>query len=171
MRHHRRKGARGFKLAFDHPSRPTDISISAGIPQPASIGRLHPVRPSVMWGRRTIKSVTLAPKGASQYDAIGVVRSRMKKRLAIRLLALVLLVSVAGFATHAISHGHSSAADDLHCQFCHIGHVAIPQPAPHVVMQAPVTVARFTPPEPRKSSLEPVRTQRSPRAPPTDSLA
>ena len=93
----------------------------------------------------------------------------MNKRFAIRLLVAVLLISVAGFATHAISHSHSTAAEDLHCQFCHIGHVAIPQPVPHAAMQAPVTLARFTPPESPNFCFEPVANQRSPRAPPAES--
>jgi hypothetical protein len=94
------------------------------------------------------------------------IRLRVQRRLGIRLLALVLLLSVAGFATHAISHAHASPAEDLHCQFCHIGHVAIPQPAPQVVMQAPAPIARFEPPDVRAHAVGPNRTHRSPRAPP-----
>ena len=78
----------------------------------------------------------------------------------------MLLFAVAGFATHAISHVHGSAAEDLHCQFCHIGHVAIPQPAPQVVMQAPAPIARFEPADVPAHTIGPDRTQRSPRAPP-----
>jgi hypothetical protein len=94
------------------------------------------------------------------------IRLRMPRRLGTQLLALVLLISVASFATHAVSHGHTSPAEDLHCQFCHIGHVAIPQPAPQVVMQAPAPIARFEPPDAPAHSLGPVLTHRSPRAPP-----
>jgi hypothetical protein len=90
----------------------------------------------------------------------------MPKRLWTRLLMLVLLISVASFATHAVSHGHDSPAEDLHCQFCHIGHVAIPQPAPQVVVQAPVPIARFESPAVPAHAVGQNRTQSSPRAPP-----
>jgi hypothetical protein len=91
----------------------------------------------------------------------------MPRRLGTQLLTLVLLFSVASFATHAVSHGHSSAAEDLHCQFCHIGHVAIPQPAPQVVVQAPAPIARFESPDIPAHTVGQDRTQSSPRAPPS----
>jgi hypothetical protein len=90
----------------------------------------------------------------------------MPKRIAIRLLALALVLSVGLFAMQAAGHWHEHSSDQQHCQVCHIGHAAVPQPAAQMGVGAPVAVARFAFPENQKVSLDPVCSHRIPRAPP-----
>jgi hypothetical protein len=90
----------------------------------------------------------------------------MFKRIAIRLLAITLIVSMGVFAMQASRHWHGHSSDEQHCQICHVGHVAIPQPAAQMTMQSPVTVARFAIAEESKLSLDPVCNHGIPRAPP-----
>ena len=90
----------------------------------------------------------------------------MPKRIAIRLLALVLVLSVGLFAMQAAGHWHENSSDEQHCQFCHVGHAAVPQPAAHIDMGMPVAIARFAVAENQKITLDPVYGHRIPRAPP-----
>jgi hypothetical protein len=90
----------------------------------------------------------------------------MAKRIARRLLAVAVVLAVLALGTHAVAFAHAHAYDEDHCQVCHIGHAAIPQPAMHVAMQAPAPIARFVTAETSAPDLEPVRTLSSPRAPP-----
>jgi hypothetical protein len=69
---------------------------------------------------------------------------KMSKRTTNRLLAVVAILAVALLATHAVSHWHTQAYDEDHCQICHVGHAAIPQPAVQVAAQAPAPIARVT---------------------------
>jgi hypothetical protein len=90
----------------------------------------------------------------------------MTKRRVIRLLTVALIVAVCVLSAQAVGHWHDNPVDEAHCQFCHIGHSAIPQPAVQAEMQAPVSVARCVPSEQRGYNLEAVRTLCIPRAPP-----
>jgi hypothetical protein len=90
----------------------------------------------------------------------------MSRRLSKQLLAIGLALFVSVLATQAVGHWHYNPIDEAHCQVCHIGHSAIPQPAAVADTQAPVPVARFTPSEQAGHSLGVVRTLSSPRAPP-----
>jgi hypothetical protein len=90
----------------------------------------------------------------------------MPKRIAIRLLAVALILCVGVFATQAAGHWHGHSSDEQHCQICHIGHAAVPQPAANMGAQTPVAVARFTVAENQKLTLDPVCSHRIPRAPP-----
>lgn len=90
----------------------------------------------------------------------------MSKRILMRVLSVALILSVGALAVHAASHWHADACGERHCQICQVGHAAIPQSAPHVVMQASVPVARFTPAEEPALVLEPDRDSSVPRAPP-----
>ena len=90
----------------------------------------------------------------------------MSKRIALRLLAVALILSVGLFAMQAAGHWHGHSSDEQHCQVCHTGHVAVPQPATQLETQTPITVARFAAAEDQKLSLDPVCSHRIPRAPP-----
>ncbi len=90
----------------------------------------------------------------------------MAKRITLRLLAVALILTVCALGTHAVAHWHGHAYDEQHCQVCHIGHAAIPQPAVQSAIQAPLPVARFALAEQSTPDLEPVRTLSIPRAPP-----
>jgi len=90
----------------------------------------------------------------------------MAKRITKGLLSAALVLAVALLATHAVSHWHTLAGDEQHCQVCHVGHAAIPQPAVQVAAQAPLPVARFAPAEDFRLDLEASRTLSIPRAPP-----
>jgi Fe-S-cluster-containing hydrogenase component 2 len=90
----------------------------------------------------------------------------MPKRIALRLLAVALILSVGLFAMQAAGHWHGHSSDEQHCQVCHTGHVAVAQPAAQIKTQSPVTVARFAVSQDQKLSLDPVCSHRIPRAPP-----
>jgi len=90
----------------------------------------------------------------------------MSKRILMRVLAVALILTVGALAVHAASHWHADACGEQHCQICQVGHAAIPQSAPHVMMQPAVPVARFTPAEAPALIFEPVRDSSVPRAPP-----
>jgi hypothetical protein len=90
----------------------------------------------------------------------------MPKRIAIRLLAVALVLLVGLFAMQAAGHWHEHSSDEQHCQVCHIGHAAVPQPAAQMGVGTPVAVARFAFTENQKVSLDPVCSHRIPRAPP-----
>jgi hypothetical protein len=90
----------------------------------------------------------------------------MPKRTALRLLAVALILSVGLFAMQAAGHWHGHSSDAQHCQVCHTGHVAVPQPATQLETQTPITVARFAAAEDQKFSLDPFCSHRVPRAPP-----
>jgi len=91
----------------------------------------------------------------------------MRKRPSIRLLAIVIVVAVGLLGLHAALHSHGPGYDN--CQACHSGRVAIFQPAVQLALQQPVPVARFASPETALFDLEPVCTNRIPRAPPPSS--
>jgi hypothetical protein len=90
----------------------------------------------------------------------------MTKRQILRVLAIALILSVGALGTHAVSHWHAHAYDEEHCQVCHIGHAAIPQPAIQVAAHAPLPVVRFVAAEGFTPDLEAARTLSIPRAPP-----
>jgi hypothetical protein len=90
----------------------------------------------------------------------------MPRRIAIRLLAAALVLFVGLFAMQAAGHWHEHSSDEQHCQVCHIGHAAVPQPAAQMGVETPVAVARFAFTENQKVSLDPVCSHRIPRAPP-----
>jgi hypothetical protein len=90
----------------------------------------------------------------------------MPKRIALRLLALALILSMGLFAMQAAGHWHGHSSDEQHCQVCHTGHVTVPQPSAQLGVQLPVAVAQLAIPEDQKLSLDPVCSHRIPRAPP-----
>jgi hypothetical protein len=94
------------------------------------------------------------------------VESRITKRIANRLLAVTAILALALLATHAVSHWHTNAYDEDHCQVCHVGHAAIPQPAAEVALQAPAPVARLAVGDESVPQLDFVGTLSIPRAPP-----
>ena len=98
--------------------------------------------------------------------SIGVSDFSMSRRTAKGLLAIVVVLFVSVLATQAVGHWHYNPIDEAHCQVCHIGHSAIPQPAVQAKMQSPVPVARFAPAEQPGYTFRAVRTLSSPRAPP-----
>jgi hypothetical protein len=61
----------------------------------------------------------------------------MSKRIALRLLAVALVLSVGLFAMQAAGHWHGHSSDEQHCQVCHTGHVAVPTPAAQVDLPLP----------------------------------
>jgi hypothetical protein len=97
---------------------------------------------------------------------VGLVESGMPRRLTLCLLAVALILTVGALGTHAVAHWDGHAYDEQHCQVCHIGHAAVPQPPVQSAVQAPVLVARFALAEQSTPDLEPVRTLSIPRAPP-----
>jgi hypothetical protein len=90
----------------------------------------------------------------------------MVKRTTKRLLAVAIVIALALLATHAVSHWHSHAYDEDHCQVCHVGHAAIPQAAAQVVVQAAAPIARLAIAEESAPDLDFVGTLSIPRAPP-----
>ncbi|MFZ0580186.1 MAG: hypothetical protein WAN72_25360 [Candidatus Acidiferrales bacterium] len=90
----------------------------------------------------------------------------MRKQIALRLLAVALILAVGAFSVQAIGHWHEHSSDEQHCQICHIGHAAVPQPAVQMGVQTPVAVARFAVNENQQLALDPVCNHRIPRAPP-----
>jgi len=110
----------------------------------------------------------LPSRQSSGYDmrSNGVMPFSMVRRIAMRSLIVALILSVCVLATQAVGHWHDNPVDEAHCQVCHIGQAAIPQPTVQVVSQTAVSVARFTPTEKSSRDLKPVRTSSIPRAPP-----
>ena len=92
-------------------------------------------------------------------------RNQVKQAIR-RLLAVAAILAVALLATHAVSHWHLHAYDETHCQVCHIGHVAIPQPAVQAVLQPPRPIAALRIAEEFSPHLDFVGTVSIPRAPP-----
>ena len=92
--------------------------------------------------------------------------SAMRKRIALRLLAVALILAVGAFSVQAAGHWHEHSADEQHCQVCHLGHAAVPQPTTHIGVQTPVAVARFAIVDNQKITFDPVCNHRIPRAPP-----
>jgi hypothetical protein len=90
----------------------------------------------------------------------------MVKRTTNRLLAVAIVIAVALLTTHAVSHWHAHEYDEDHCQVCHVGHAAIPQPAAQVAVQAPAPTARIVLAEEFAPNFEFVYTLSIPRAPP-----
>lgn len=90
----------------------------------------------------------------------------MQKRTTTRLLAVSVVVAFALLSVHAVSHWHTLGYDEDHCQICHIGHAAIPQPAPQIAEQAPTVVAHLAIDERSAPHLDCVITPSIPRAPP-----
>ena len=91
----------------------------------------------------------------------------MPKRIAIRLLAVALILSVGLFAMQAAGHWHEHSSDEQHCQVCHIGHARSPA-ARGADGRADARCGRRDLPfaENQKLSLDPVCSHRIPRAPP-----
>jgi hypothetical protein len=113
------------------------------------------------------RDTTIAARDTSELESLrGSVEFGMAKRTTLRLLAIALILTVCALGTHAVAHWHGQAYDEEHCQVCHIGHAAVPQPAVQSAVQAPVLVARFALVEQSTPDLEPVRTLSVPRAPP-----
>lgn len=91
----------------------------------------------------------------------------MAKRITIRrVLAVALILTIGALTTHALAHLHTQASSEQTCQICQVGHVATPQAAAPVALQAPVPVARFVAAEHFVPSLDPVYTPSNPRGPP-----
>lgn len=90
----------------------------------------------------------------------------MVKRTTKRLLAVAVVIALALLSTHAVSHWHSHAYDEDHCQVCHVGHAAIPQPAAQVAVQAAAPIARLALAEEFAPQLDFAGTLSIPRAPP-----
>jgi hypothetical protein len=92
----------------------------------------------------------------------------VRQRIAIRLLALPLILAVFVLGAQAVSHSHGISHDEDHCtcQVCHVGHAAIPQPSAQTQITAPLLIARFAPAEAWSLLPEPTDIQSTPRAPP-----
>jgi hypothetical protein len=93
-------------------------------------------------------------------------KAETRKQFALRLVAVALILSVGLFAMQTAGHWHGHASDEQHCQVCHVGHVAVPQPAAQMALLAPVAVARFTAATEKQVRFESICTHRIPRAPP-----
>jgi hypothetical protein len=94
------------------------------------------------------------------------VESHMTKRITYRLLSAVAILALALFATHGVSHWHTHAYDEDHCQVCHVGHAAIPQAAAQVVEHTATPTTRLTLAEEFAPRIDFVLTPSIPRAPP-----
>jgi hypothetical protein len=90
----------------------------------------------------------------------------MTKRIVERLLTVAAILALAALSTHAVSHWHARAYDEDHCQVCHVGHAAIPQPAAQVAAQAPTPVAHVAIDDKSATRSDFVSTPSVPRAPP-----
>jgi hypothetical protein len=90
----------------------------------------------------------------------------MAKRSINRLLAVAVVLALALLATHAVSHWHTHAYDEDHCQVCHVGHAAIPQASAQVAVQMATPTARITLAEELAPRFDFVGTPSIPRAPP-----
>jgi hypothetical protein len=95
-------------------------------------------------------------------------KPNVRKPIAIRLLALPLILAVFVLGTQAVSHSHDISHDEDHCtcQVCHVGHAAIPQPTAQAQITAPLLIARFTPAEASSLLPQPADISCIPRAPP-----
>ena len=91
----------------------------------------------------------------------------MAKNIIRHVFGIALILAMIVLGTHTVACAHAHAYDEDHCQVCHIGHAAIPQPAVQVAAQVPVQSARFVPAENSAPELQRVRALSSPRAPPT----
>jgi len=90
----------------------------------------------------------------------------MQKRITSRLLAVVLILSVGLFAMQTAGHWHGHESDEQHCQVCHIGYIAVPQPVAQIALLVTVPVARFQGANEKTAEFETLCTNRVPRAPP-----
>lgn len=81
-------------------------------------------------------------------------------------MAVTLLLTVGALATHAMTHWHASAEQELQCQACQLGHTIIPQAPPHIVMQPPAPVVMYLTAQESAPAVAPVRDLSVPRAPP-----
>ena len=93
-------------------------------------------------------------------------KRRQSVSVARRVLAVALMLALAVLAAHAVSHAHANAYDEDHCQICHLGHAAIPQTGPQVVLQAPAPVVRLAIRDAAAPPLDFRGTLSIPRAPP-----
>ena len=92
--------------------------------------------------------------------------SPMPNRLATRLSIIVLVVSVCLLTTQSIGHWHNNPIDEQHCQVCHVGQSAVPQPVSQAEIQALVPLARFVCVAQLSFDLGLVPAKSIPRAPP-----
>lgn len=83
-----------------------------------------------------------------------------------RALAILLMLSVCLFVAQGVNHSHADGSDERHCQVCHVGHAAIPEPAAQPLSGIQFPVARFALVRELPSAVEPVFSERIPRAPP-----
>lgn len=90
----------------------------------------------------------------------------MVKRSTKRLLAVAVVLVLGLLATHAVSHWHSQANDEDHCQVCHVGQAAIPQTAAQVAAQADGPIAAVALAEELRPVLDFAGSPSNPRAPP-----
>jgi hypothetical protein len=110
---------------------------------------------------------SFAVTGKSAYNAFDVhIEPRIMKRITRGLLTVATILALAALSTHAVSHWHVQTSDEDHCQVCHVGHAAIPQPAAQVAAQAPTQVAHVTLDNESAPHLDFVGTPSIPRAPP-----
>jgi hypothetical protein len=90
----------------------------------------------------------------------------MRKEAAARFLAVTLILCVCVLATQAVGHRHDNPVDEQHCQVCHIGHAAIPQPAIQPEIQHPLSTDRVELYRESFSGLDSINALSIPRAPP-----
>jgi hypothetical protein len=83
-----------------------------------------------------------------------------------RAVAILLMLSVCVFVAQGVNHSHADGSDERHCQVCHVGHAAIPKPAAQPLTGIQFPIARFAFVRVLPPNIEPVFTQRIPRAPP-----
>jgi hypothetical protein len=93
-------------------------------------------------------------------------KREMRNRLTSRLLALALILCVGTLAVQTAGHWHGHESDEQHCQVCHVGHIAVPQPVAQIAVLAPAPISRFSAPQESAAHFEVVATHRIPRAPP-----
>jgi len=93
-------------------------------------------------------------------------RTTMAKRITRIFLAMALVLAVGALGVHAAVHFHGNPSDEQHCQICHVGHSAIPQPSIPVAGQAPLPIARLTLAETITPAVGAGRALSIPRAPP-----
>lgn len=91
----------------------------------------------------------------------------MTRLTAVRLLALLLMLTVCTLSSLAVDHWHKRPFDEQVCQGCHIGQCLLPLHVFQLEPQSLVQLARFALPEDSALVAGPVVTPSIPRAPPT----
>jgi hypothetical protein len=98
-----------------------------------------------------------------------ILRPKISRRTAYRLLAILVAAVVLSFAFQAAGHWHNQSFEDQHCRICHFAHSVTVDFSHGTTLLRPHAVAWLNPTRSVDPQLELVFDQTSSRAPPAQS--